>query len=126
MSTTAVDPRRVAQCLLAARNLFGPTGRWWIKGDLKREDDVKPNMYGYCAAGAIREVEGFSDEERNAAELALAELISKGEDDYYLSDLRKSPDFAEEIIFNNNDDEDTTFADVRGWFTRAAARLKRN
>jgi hypothetical protein len=130
MSSTVVNPRRVAECLLASRNLFGPTGRFWTKGELKIEDEVKRGMFDYCAAGAIRNVPGFTDDERWAAERALAELISK-ESDYSLLDdydADEVPGIAavEEVIFDANDNEDTTFADVRRWFTSAAARLKRS
>lgn len=127
MSTTEVSPTRVAQCLLRARDLFGPTGRFWIKGELMREDDRKPGMYDYCAAGAIQNVEGFTVAEKNAAKIALAELIAKTEGlDDYRDDFGDDLVWAEEgVIFEANDNVNTTFNDVRNWFTSAAARLKR-
>jgi len=136
MSTVSVpvDNRRVATLLRKAVGLFGAKGRSWIQGDLKQEIDYKGDtvLYGYCAAGAIREVaatEGFSDEERRAAEKALAELILKtrGQSvqdftDGYSKELSEST--VEEIIFNTNDDDYTTFEDVKGFFSRTVSWLK--
>jgi len=136
MSTVSVpvDNRRVATLLRKAVGLFGAKGRSWIKGDLKQEIDYKGDtvLYGYCAAGAIREVaatEGFTDAERVAAERTLAELIIKSKGmtvrdytDGYTSTLDQST--VEEIIFSTNDDEYTTFEDVKGFFSRTVSWLK--
>lgn len=119
-----IDRRRVG--LLLRRALDSLTrksdGDMWIQGDLRVEMD-----YGvaHCAAGAIRDVPGFTEEERVEAEAALAKLIA--ESGYGYDHLvEEGADFRsayvrEEVIFGTNDNEETTFKKIRGLFERTAA-----
>lgn len=121
-----VDPRRVGLLLRRAMDLFNGKkgeGSTWIKGDLKQE--IRPGVYGYCAAGAIREVPGFTDREKIEAQRALALLIAKGRElpREEIDWIKESNDEAsfEELIFDTNDDPDTPFKVIRNLFSRAAA-----
>lgn len=121
-----IDRRRVG--LLLRRALDSLTrkspGDMWIQGDLRMEMD-----YGvvHCAAGAIRDVPGFSEEERVEAEAALAKLIAKSDESgKFTRFLDDDVDFRsewvrEEVIFGTNDDPHTTFKKIRGLFERTAA-----
>lgn len=108
--------------------------------------------YAYCSTGAIKEVVGDDNEEYRTACIELARIISEefiledAMDDYkhvwyenhdydytltppkptqielydYISISRLNDTIAE-----NNDAENTTWKDVSGWFTRAAARVSK-
>ena len=142
--TSRVSPLRVRSLLLSALDLFSKgdkDGRFWIQGDLKTQTPIVGNRYGYCSIGAINEVPGFSEAEKQAARVALAKIIDR---EYYSGDyleshedydeetgLYKVPSFeekpylADDLIAEVNDDDYTEFSNIRSWFTSAADFLKR-
>ena len=130
MST--VSPERIALLLRSAVELMNNGGEHWMKGALKNEvydmetGDTIPGEFRYCSLGAIKHVEGFTPIERRAAEEALAESIFECESDwledrFYVLDIGP---IAEGIIFQANDDKNTTWEMVKNWFVVAANRVK--
>jgi hypothetical protein len=138
MNLTVVSPLRVRSLLLNALGLFSKgsdDGRFWVKGYERTPHPIVGMRYGHCSIGAINNVSGFTAEEKQAARIALAKMI---EDDFYGGDFLSSydegfgvptfesrPELADDLIVEVNDNDETTFEEIRGFFTRAAAALKR-
>lgn len=131
-----VSPLRVRTLILSALDLFSKgdkDGRFWVQGTEVTGSPIVGQRYGYCSIGAINNVPGFSPEEREAAKVALAKMIDSElyggmyleDHDYRPETFEADPYVAEDLIVNVNDDENTTFEQVRSWFSNAAAFLKK-
>lgn len=142
MGISSVSPLRVRTLLLTALDLFSKgdkDGKFWVQGREMTSSPVLGNRYGYCSIGAIHNVTGFSEAEKRAAKIALAKMIDRdfyGGDyldghaeydgyDYVVTTFEKRPELADDLIVEINDDEETQFEQIRGWFSDAAAFLKR-
>ncbi|MFI5405112.1 MAG: hypothetical protein ACHQ1D_01225 [Nitrososphaerales archaeon] len=126
---SVVSPARVRLLLLNALELFSKgsdDGKFWVQGTERTSSPVLGQRYGYCSIGAIRNVPGFDERERHAAEAALAKMIGRDwYSDYSDTEIDEDPALAEDVIVNANDAEEMEFSRIRSWFSSAASFVKK-
>jgi len=71
----ASEKQGTLACIDAIQKLFGPSGKYWIKGDEKIEED---GINKFCLVGAAKEANGkYENAARAAIALAVAEMFPK-------------------------------------------------
>lgn len=99
--------------------LLGPNGKYWVKDNERIEpgDNADYPKGAFCSIGAIREI-NTPNENKAAAYLAFAISIDR-------SIIEDSDGVeAESTIINSNDEDRTTFKDVKRWFAKAIKLAK--
>lgn len=99
--------------------LLGPNGKYWVKDIAKIEpgEDADYPKGAFCSIGAIQEI-NTPNENKAAAYLAFAISIDRN-----IVEDSDGVD-AESIIAESNDENRTTFKDVKRWFMKAIKLAK--
>jgi hypothetical protein len=128
LELTKAERKGGLRALQAIRDLFGPKGENWIKGDFRseRENNLGEVFETFCLIGAVQEVDGRYED---VARLAIALVLPKVE----LRELIEGPngdglenaDDIEGSIIDFNDSKKVRWADIKGVLNRAKKFLEK-